>query len=451
MIRRLVHNAVGLTLFAGAAMAQQTPAAKTITFDDAVSIALRENIGVRQAQNAVTLESASVRQSKLNLLPDLKLNVSGANSVGRNFDASAGRLVDQNSQSVNTGISSSVTLFDGFRNLSNVKSAELGEKASAQSLERAKQTAVFTVASNFLSLVTQQEQLKVQEQALAALVAQEEQIKKFVDAGIRPISDLYQQQASVASARTSLVETQRALELAKVDLIQTLQLDPAGTYDFAAPTVNDAAAVGKSFQLDSLLARAQERRTDLDAAETRVAAAKQDVRAAGAGKLPPVQLSAGYNTGYNSAADAAFRDQLDQRRGGSLSLGVSIPLFDRGAASVAEQRAEIQAENARLDLSQQKQEVALQVRRAYLDHQAAQQRLAAAEAQRKAAEQALTAVRERYRVGAATLVELTQAQASATQANGALVSARYNLVFQQALMAYYTGDLQEGTVKAALG
>jgi len=449
MIRRLVYNAVGLTLAAGTAVAQQAP--RTITFDDAVSIALRENIGVRQAQNAVTLESASVRQSKLNMLPDLKLSVSGANSVGRNFDATAGRLVDQNSHSVNTGISSSVTLFDGFRNVSTVKSAELGEQASTQSLERAKQTAVFTVASNFLSLVTQQEQLKVQEQALAALVAQEEQIKKFVDAGIRPISDLYQQQASVASARTSLVEAQRALELAKVDLIQTLQLDPAGTYDFAAPTVNDAAAVGKSFQLDSLLARAYERRTDLDAAETRVDAAKQDVRAASAGKLPTVSVSAGYSTGYNSAADAAFRDQLDQRRGGSLSLGVSIPLFDRGAASVSEQRAQIQADNARLSLEQQKQEVALQVRRAYLDHQAAQQRLAAAEAQRKAAEQALTAVRERYRVGAATLVELTQAQASATQANGALVSARYNLVFQQALMAYYTGDLQAGTVRESLG
>ncbi|HYD54601.1 MAG TPA: TolC family protein, partial [Gemmatimonadaceae bacterium] len=302
----------------------------------------------------------------------------------------------------------------------------------------------------FLALVTQQEQLAVQEQALAALVAQEEQIDRFVKAGIRPISDLYQQQASVASARASLVEARRAVELAKVDLIQTLQLDPAGSYAFEAPRVDDAAAATRTFQLDSLLARAAARRTDLDAAEMLVDAARQDVRAATAGKLPTVSMSAGYNTGYNSAADAAFRDQLDQRRGGSLSIGVSIPLFDRGAASAAEQRAQVQADNARLALAQQKQEVALQVRRAYLDHQAAQHRLAAAEAQRKAAEQALTAVRERYRVGAATLVELTQAQASATQATGALVNARYALVFQQALMAYYTGDLEAGTVGAAL-
>ena len=110
-----------------------------------------------------------------------------------------------------------------------------------------------------------------------------------------------------------------------------------------------------------------------------------------------------------------------------------------------------QAENARLALTQQKQEVALQVRCAYLDHQAAHQRLVAAEAQRNAAEQALNAVHERYRVGAATAVELTQAQAGATQAQGALVNARYTLVFQQALMAYYTGDLQAGTVREALG
>jgi outer membrane protein len=61
----------------------------------------------------------------------------------------------------------------------------------------------FTVASNFLALVQQQEQLRVQRENLAAQEAQEKQIKAFVDAGSRPISDLYQQQATVAAARRS--------------------------------------------------------------------------------------------------------------------------------------------------------------------------------------------------------------------------------------------------------
>jgi putative ABC transport system permease protein len=76
----------------------------------------------------------------------------------------------------------------------------------------------------------------------------------------------------------------------------------------------------------------------------------------------------------------------------------------------------------------------------------AQERLAAAEAQRKAAEQAATVSQQRYQLGAATLVELAQARASRVQAASAEVSARYEVVFQKALMSYYTGELDPAHV-----
>jgi outer membrane protein len=116
---------------------------------------------------------------------------------------------------------------------------------------------------------------------------------------------------------------------------------------------------------------------------------------------------------------------------------------------VAEQRARIQEENARIELEKQRQQVALEIRRAHLDHQAAQEQLKAARAQKEAADQAVTAVQERYRVGASTLVELTQARAAQVQAASALVNARYTLVFQNALMDYYTGELDPEKLRFA--
>jgi outer membrane protein len=443
MYFRTALTAFGLAIGAVPLAAQQ----RTVTFADAVGIALRQNVAIRQAQNATALDETAVRQQRLQFLPDLRFNVSGSENVGRSFNETEGRITDQSTQSVSTGVSSSVTLFNGGQNLANLRAARRGEQASTQDLARTRQTVVFTVASNFLDLVAQQEQLRVQQQNLEALRAQEEQIKRFVDVGSRPISDLYQQQASVAAARASVVEAQRALELAKVNLIQTLQLDPAGTYDFVAPAVNESLAVGHQYDLDSLLARAYAQRADVDAAEARVGAAEQDVKAAQAARWPTISLSLGYNTAYSSASDLSVADQLNQRRGGSVGIGVSIPLFDRGSADLATQRAQIQADNARLALQQGRQEVALDVRRAYLDHRAAQERLAAAQAQKRAADQALAATRERYRVGAATLVELTQSQAAQVQAASALVNARYNLVFQQSLMSYYTGELDPANVR----
>jgi outer membrane protein len=54
---------------------------------------------------------------------------------------------------------------------------------------------------------------------------------------------------------------------------------------------------------------------------------------------------------------------------------------------------------------------------------------------------AVTTSQQRYQAGAGTLVELTQARAGQVQAASAVVSARYGLVFQQAIMSYYTGEL----------
>jgi outer membrane protein len=88
-----------------------------------------------------------------------------------------------------------------------------------------------------------------------------------------------------------------------------------------------------------------------------------------------------------------------------------------------------------------RQDVGLQVRRAHLDLISAGETLRAADAQLRAAQLAFEMTRERYQVGAATLVELTQLRASLTQAESALVSARYSLAFQQQLIDYYVGDL----------
>jgi outer membrane protein len=132
---------------------------------------------VRQAQNSAAINTAAVQQQKMAFLPSLSLSVSGANDVGRNFNSGVGAVTTSNTQSLSTGVSSSVTLFDGMKNVTLLKQAQLGETAGEQDLARAKQTAVFTVASNFLALVTQQEQLRVQEENLAAQQALEAQIQ----------------------------------------------------------------------------------------------------------------------------------------------------------------------------------------------------------------------------------------------------------------------------------
>jgi outer membrane protein len=421
---------------------QQVPSAKPITFNDAIAIALTQNVAVRQAQNAAVLGDANVKAQKMQLLPDLKLSVSGSDNVGGGLGQAGSSFVGQQSmsQSLSSGLSSTLTLFDGGKTRASIRSAEASEDASSSDLTRAKQTAVFTVASDFVALANQQEQLGVQQENQTAQQAQQDLIQKLVDGGTRPVSDLYQQQATVASAKLAVAQAKSAVELAKVDLIQALQLDPAGSYEFVPPAVN-AADTSATYSLDSLMARAYANRADLKAQSSRVDAADQDVKGAAASRLPTVSVTGAYSSAYNSAAGVGLADQLDQRRGGSIGIGISIPIFDRGTSSLAKQQAELGAENARLALDSEKQAVALDVRRAYLDQISAKEQLNAAQAQLAAAIQATDMTQKRYQAGAATLVEVTQARGQQVQAASAAATAKNNLVLHQAVMSYYTGEL----------
>jgi len=439
----LVAAMVAAPAIAGAQ--SPAPGAK-IGLQDAIGIALRQSVLVKQSENAVASSENGVSQAKNAFLPSLALSTSSARSVGR---AGTSSLGSSSSQSLNTGISSSFTVFDGLRNVNELRQAKLDVAANTNELTRARQTAVFTVASNYLTLATAEGQLAVQKENLAALEAQENQLQTLVKAGARSISDLYQQQATTAAARASIVSAERDVELARIALIQTLQLDPRGSYDFVAPKVGDVSGTVPKYDLDSLLSRAFASRSDLAAEQTRVQVASVGTKAAAASRLPTVSLSTSYSASYNSAAASALGAQLDQNRGGSVSLGVSFPIFDKGATSAAVQQARIQEDNARLALADQRQSVALDVRRAWLTLESTRQQLTVALAQQKAADLAVSTTQARYQVGTSTLLELTQARASQLQANVAVVNARNALAFQDALLPYYTGELDPA--KALLG
>jgi outer membrane protein len=415
--------------------------ARIITFPDALQIALEHNSTLRQAQNAAKTTDVNVYQARGQFYPDLALSTRGSQNYGRNFDESEGRVFDTSTRSASVGLSSSVTLFDGFGNTATLDQAKLDRQASNQDLTRTRETVVFTVAANFLALVQQQEQLRVRRESLAAESELERQIKDYVDAGARTIADLYQQQSTVAAARLAVVDAERAAQLAEVDLMQTLQLDPAGAYQFEPPPY-DPSMTREAPTLDAMLASAYAQRADLRAEENRLEAAGQGIRIAKSGRWPTITLGADYGSDYTSSSDLGLGDQFDQRRGGTLGLSFTLPIFNRGNTTAAIRRAEIETNNAQIALDALRTQVGLDVRRAYLDFNAAREQLSAADSQVKAAELALQAAQDRYQAGAATLVELTQARASQVEAASALVTAKSNLVFQRTLVDYFIGELK---------
>ena len=314
--------------------------------------------------------------------------------------------------------------------------------ANDLSLDRQRQLVVYEVATQFLLYIQQSEQILVLQENLAAAQQLLAQIEEFVRVGTRPVSDLYQQQAAVETAELAIITNERDAQNVMYQLIQILQLDPLGSYEFVVPELEEEYLEPEEFDLDDLITRARRQRSDLRADEVAVLAARQGLRAASSSMLPQLNFSAGASTSYNSGIEAFdFGGQLERNRSESISLSVQVPVFNRLRTRTQKQRAQVSYDNARLTVEATQQQVGIEVRAAYHDYLIAEKQLEVSERQLVYRQQALDAAREQYNVGAATLVELTQAQSDFVQASQEAITARYTIFVRKRLIRYYTGEL----------
>ena len=428
------------------AQAQQPQDTTRVTFDEAVRTALDQNTNIKRAQAQARQSNVQVRSEWMDFAPNLSISSDLSRRVGRNFSQVTGDFTTRSTDFFNLSGRSSVTLFNGFENTSSLRQAREQAGADQTNLKRTQREVVFSVMDQFISLVESREIVRVRREQVEAQRQRLRQIEQFVEAGSRPVSDLYTAEADLADAEQQLLQGKREREISQTQLIQTLQLDPREAYDFQVPDLSEDTVGASQYDLSSLIDEAFQERLDLRVAEAERRAAEQGVRSARSSYYPSLSLSGSYGTDWSSrglGGDVSddFANQLDVNRGGGVSLSLNIPIFDQFNRSSQVESAQVQAQNAEYALEDQRQQVALQVRQSYLDYQNAVQQLEAAEKRLRAAEQARTAAQERYELGSADIVELQNAIRDYVDAASQQVRARYNLIFQRKRIDYNVGRL----------
>ena len=439
-----------LLLLPGAARAQQV-----IGFEEAVDLALQNNYTLRQAANDVDVQSIGVSRNRLEFFPDLGLNIGGRRDFGRTFIQEQGQIANLTSESANFGASTSLNLFNGFLDDATLDQAQYQVDAASRSLRRQREDVIYDVVSRFIELAQNREIVDVQEGNVALREQQLEQTQALIEVGDRPPSDVYQQQAALAEARQMLLNAERNVQLTETEIVRLLALDPFGDYTFEATPIERTAEAEldlQEYDLSELVQQASNRRLDLRAQEASIVADEQGVRAARADYYPRLDLSANYGSNWSSLEErpvpgtdnsrsVPFFEQLDSRRGGSVGFSLSFPIFDRLQRNYNVEQAQVQVENARFQLEALEQDVAVQVRQAYINYQNARTSLDVTEARLQAAQQAQEAAEERYNLGVATFVELAQTNADLVSAASERVRARYDFLLQKKSIEYATGVL----------
>lgn len=403
---------------------------QVLSLEQAVLIALKRNPGYTQQANALTSAEISVSQQRADFYPDLNASVSGQDS-------------SQADWSLSTELTSTLNLFNGFADSAELKNAELVLDAVQETLTRDQQTLVFEIFSNFVQVLTNQALILVKDENLQENRKLLEQIETFQQAGRLALSDLYQQQAETQQVQQDLLEAQQTLNDNKLLLMQAMGLPPMIDYRAAAPDFDSLSTVLPDVNLENLMVAALSNRADVKAQQHQIEAAGQQVRQARAGQRPKLDLFARMTSGYSSSGNETFSEQLmDDSLDATVGISLTIPIFDRHLTRNEIAKAKIEKRNEQLALKEKQLQVGLELAQAIQAYRTTQKKIEVVDSKLTSAHQSLQSYEERYRVGASTLVELSQARTAYVTAAFEQIEASYNLVSQQVALAYYFGDME---------
>jgi outer membrane protein len=455
---KLLAGALCLALAPATALPQT---GQVLTLDGAVALALDRNIQVIQARNRYDATHSDVRAAYGGLLPSL--NASGSFSRSQNWKAGGTELQGgvpvqypagfSAFNNYSAGLSSSLTIFDGFANTSDISRAQSNSSASGYSFERTQQTVILQTHVLFLNIARAYQLLGVADDNLKRSRRQLERITESNKVGAVALADVYRQQVQVGTDELSLIQAQSDYESAKADLIAYLgvefdedaySIDVSG-FPAEIDTSEFAEINAKYSNFDNLVTTAIERRPDHRAAGDALNAASSGVTIARAGHLPSLTASGSY--GYSSdELGKLFVGGIDNDQGDrslSLSLRLSMPIFNGFSTSNAVEQATVSEMNAREDLEQSKRQVAVDIRKALLSLEHAEKKLIVTKTSVVSAEMDRKIAEEKYNLGAGTLLDMLVATANYTNAMSGKVNSIFDYLLAKKTMEHALGIITQ--------
>jgi len=422
---------------------------KTLTLNDAVTIAMQRNLNVMQAANNIDAARSVEVAGFGSYLPSLSASAGWGRSqtespVDSTFSPFINRNVATGGNSLSTGYSAGLnlnyTIFDGLNREMNLSKSISGKTIADQTYLRTKEGIVYQVQASYFTVLRNEQLVLVNEENLKREQKQLEQIEESNRVGSLAIGDVYRQQSAVATDEFNLITAQNTYDKSIADLLSLIGLDVRDDYHIADTTVPTEVDSAEFSQLPSLgkfeqfRKQALEARPDYQVASENLNSASYSVVSAWGRYLPGVNAYAGYNL------TAPEVSQLSNNKDYTWGLRLSWTLFDGFQTNENIQYAKVQERNAEISLQQAELIVSVDVKKALLDLGASQRQYEASVKGVTSATQDRRVAEERYHLGAGTIIDLQTANANFVNAQANKVNATYNYITAKRNLEYVLGE-----------
>ena len=405
--------------------------------------AVAHNIAIRQQENQCRQQELQLSTAKNQRLPDL------SGSVGQNFSFGRGLTAENTYSNTNTSstsfsLGSSVPLFTGFQIPNQIKLSQLNLEAATQDLEKAKNDIRMQVAQAYVQILYNMEISDVAHRQISIDSMQVVRLQALVDNGKASGAQLSQQEATLANSRLTATQADNNQSLAVLTLTQLLELPTPEGFSIVKPDITGLSGFSgiSGLSPDVIYAEALGIKPEIAAQQLRLRATDHNIKIAQAGYLPTLSLSGGLGSNYYTTSgfpSDGFSTQLKNNFSQYIGLSLNVPIFNRFQTRNNIRNARIEQENQQLQLDNTKKSLYKEIQQACLNTTAAQAKYESSTVAAKSSYDAFTLMQAKYENGKANITEFNEAKNNYLRAESDCVQARYELLYQQALIQFYRG------------
>jgi outer membrane protein len=419
-----------------------------------VAIALQKNYLILQAHNTIELKENNVKAAVGNFLPNL--NVSGTwNGSNRKYKSETETMINGvpitlqasdnvTSNTYSTAISSSVTLFDGFSNTNELKSAQSSASSSNHDLKRTEQTIILSVYNYYFNVLRTEQIFKQKQEVVTYSRQQLDKMNESEKLGAVSQAVVFQQQAQVASDELTLIQAESDYDKAKADLAAYLAINTFEDYQFSDPSVKSeidsvdyTSLRSRLSDYNALFKKAVESRPDYKSTVETVNIADFNLSAAKGGLYPSLSANISYGLSNSELSKIADNKTL------SYGLSVSVPIFSRFVTDNSIESAEVTLRNAEISKNETERTIQVEIKKAILDLDAAYKSYTSAKRNVKYQKENVRIIQEKSSLGSSTILDLLYATNNYNSAEVSMINSIYTYLAAVKQTEYVLGTLND--------
>ena len=388
------------------------------TLDDCIRIALQNHPDAKIARMRVESAESATRGSLSNILPTVNYSAGYLNQ-GSYVNPQINYLVGK-SEFHSAGLSFGQTLFD-YGKWNQIAVAKNAYRYGKELEIQTRVDLILRVKEAFYQYLKDLQLLDVAQQSLKLAEQQMELVRHQYELEAVARSDLLKQQVQVGNMEVEVLNQQAVVVNSFNQLANVMGLDMGTDFSVVDPPGGLSLPVEPFNVLWQKVERAN---PGLVTKETQIQNAVLNLKIARANYFPSLSVFMGYD-GSAPVFDELYSD-VDKHWRLQTRLSLSLPLFTGFAQSsrieIADVDRRIQEEEYRMTLRDLKVKLDFVVRQ--LEN--LQKVIPIFEETKISAEEDLRLAQERYNLGAATILDVLDAQLSVARANSSLVRATYD-------------------------